>query len=396
MRTERFEKTMYKTIGLLTRALHAGWRLRRSSAGQQASWRACFAAWPLARAAGRLLSLAFVFLAGGAGAQQPLRVVATLPDLASIARSIGGEWVVVDSLLRGGEDPHFVEPRPSFIKLLSAADVFLVAGLDLELGYGPRLLQGAHNPRILPGSPGYVDCSRAIVPLEVPAAPVDRSMGDVHPYGNPHYWLDPLNGVRVAALVAEALASALPQQRATFEANRTAFRQQVLARLVGERLAQQYDAEKLALLAERGRLEEFLRTQGDLELLSGWLGVLAPYRGFKAVDDHNMWPYFARRFGFEVIGHMEPKPGIPPTTKALSELVERMRAHGVRIILSSPYYDPKHARFLAEQTGARVVPLAHITGSRPGTDDYLAMIDYNVRELARALAAEFRAPAEAQ
>lgn len=338
----------------------------------------------------RLLLVALLAAAGPglpvqSRAAEPLRVVATLPDLGSIARSVGGDSVQVESLLRGGEDPHFVEPKPSFIKLLAEADVFLLAGLDLELGYAPRLLQGARNGRILPGARGYVDCSRAIVPLEVPNAPVDRSMGDVHPFGNPHYWLDPLNGVRVAALIADSLAAALPAKRALFEANRDTFRREILSRLVGEELAREYDAEKLALLIERGGLDDFLKAQGEQNRLGGWLGTFAPYRGVKAVDDHNMWPYFARRFGFQVIGHMEPKPGIPPTTAHLRDLIQQMRAEGVRIILSSPYYDPKHARFLAEATGARIVPLAHITGSRPGTDTYIEMIDYNVRTLVAAL-----------
>lgn len=331
------------------------------------------------------LMLVVSALGSATQAQTGLRVVATLPDFASIARSVGGEAVDVTSLLRGGEDPHFVEPRPSFVKVLSQADVLVVAGMDLEIGYLPPLLQSARNAKILPGAGGYVDCSRAITPLEVPSEVVDRSMGDVHPWGNPHYWLDPLNGVRIAAQLAHVFATFQPEDRSRFEANYDAFRRQIAAKLVGESLVKVYSVEKLALLYERGGLEEFLRSRGELERLAGWLAVLAPYRGVKAVDDHNMWPYFARRFGLEVVGHMEPKPGIAPTTSHLQALVERMRAQGVRLIFSSPYYDPKHARFLAQATGARIVPLAHVTGSRPGTDDYIAMVDYNVNQLRLAL-----------
>lgn len=338
------------------------------------------------------LFLLCLVLPPAAKAQAQLRVVATLPDFASIARSVGGELVEVTSLLRGGEDPHFVEPRPSFVKELAQADALALAGMDLELGYLPPLLQGARNSKILPGATGYVDCSRVITPLEVPTGSVDRSMGDVHPWGNPHYWLDPLNGRRIAALLAEVFSTLRPEHRTRFVANADAFQREIAAKLVGKELAETYDVEKLALLYERGGLEEFLRGRGELGKFSGWLAELAAYRGFKAVDDHNMWPYFARRFGFEIVGHMEPKPGIAPTTAHLRQLVERMRADGVRVILSSPYYDPKHARFLAEATGARIVPLAHITGSRPGTDDYLATIDYNVRQLRLALQAISPAP----
>jgi hypothetical protein len=164
-----------------------------------------------------------------------------------------------------------------------------------------------------------------------------------------------------------------------------AFRRKIGEGLVGGPLAAKYDAEKLALLAERGALDGFLESQGDAARLGGWLAQLRKARGAKAVDDHPIWAYLARRFGFAIVGHMEPKPGIPPTTKHLGMLVELMRRDGVRAILASAYYDPRHARFLAEQTGVGVANLANQVGARPGTDDYVAMIDYDVRELARVL-----------
>jgi ABC-type Zn uptake system ZnuABC Zn-binding protein ZnuA len=315
----------------------------------------------------------------------PLQVCATIPDLGSLAEAVGGDAVTVHVFAKGTEDAHFVEARPSFVKLLSDADVYIQSGLDLEIGYAPLLLQQARNAKLAPDQPGFIDAAQAIPPLDVPTGTVDRSMGDVHAAGNPHYLLDPLNGVRVARLIADRLGTLRPERRAYFEERFTRFNTRVAAALVGEPLAKKYDVAKLGLLAEHGRLIGFLQEQGDAALLGGWLAALQPYQGTKAVDDHNMWPYFARRFGLVIVGHMEPKPGIPPTTSHLAELVARMKADGVRLIISAPYYDERHARFVAAATGATVATLAHMVGSRPGTDDYVAMFDYNVRELVRAL-----------
>jgi zinc/manganese transport system substrate-binding protein/zinc transport system substrate-binding protein len=209
-------------------------------------------------------------------------------------------------------------------------------------------------------------------------------MGDVHPFGNPHYLTDPLNGLKVAALVRDRLATLRPEKRADFAARYDAFRRQLGARLVGEQLAAKYDFEKLATLYEYGKLDDFLRAQGDAALLGGWLGEMRPLRSVKAVDDHPTWSYFARRFGIDIVGHLEPKPGIPPTTRHLADLIALMRTEHVRLILASAYYDPRHAGFVAVQTGARIVPAANLVGARPGTEEYLAMVDYNVRQVVTA------------
>lgn len=311
--------------------------------------------------------------------------MATVPDLGSLATAVGGDRVTVTVVVKGPEDPHFAEPKPSLIKALSEADLFLEIGLDLEIGYAPLLLQNARNAAVLPGGPGFVDVSTAMSLLQVPTAPIDRSMGDVHPLGNPHYLLDPLNGLKAAALIRDRLVRLRPQDKGFFEERYAAFRKAVGTALVGEKLAEKYEAEKLAILFERGKLGEFLDSQGDTAALGGWLGLMAPYRGAKVVDDHRIWPYFANRFGVEVFGDLEPLPGVPPTTKHLGEIVERMRAADVRVIITLPYYDPRHARFVADATDAEVVPLAHQVGSVDEAGDYLAMIDYDVRQLARAL-----------
>jgi ABC-type Zn uptake system ZnuABC Zn-binding protein ZnuA len=210
-------------------------------------------------------------------------------------------------------------------------------------------------------------------------------MGDVHPYGNPHFLSDPINGLLVAGLVRQKLVALRPAARAYFDERLARFHRQIAAALVGEPLAAKYDVEKLALLAEHGKLVEFLRSQGDEGALGGWLGRLAGHYGTKVVDDHPLWPYFARRFGLVVAGHLEPKPGFPPTTKHLADIVALMRAERVPIVLASAYYDPRHARFVAEASGAKVLAMANQAGARPGTDTYVGFIDYNVRQVADAL-----------
>ena len=316
---------------------------------------------------------------------KPIHVCATVSDLGSLTREVGGDQVSVTVFAKGTEDAHFVEAKPSFIKALSHADLYIQVGMDLEIGWAPVLLQNARNGAVLPGGRGYLDASRAISPLEVPTGPVDRSMGDVHPLGNPHYLLDPLNGLKVARLIRDKLITLRPEKKPYFDDRYASFSRRLGAALAGERLAKKYDVEKLALLFEYGRIGSFLKQQGEESFLAGWLGKMLPHYGTKVVADHNLWPYFARRFGISIIGFMEPKPGIPPTTKHLSALAELMGRERVRIVLAASYYDPRHARFISEKTGARVVRMAHQVGAREGTDDYLATIDYNVRQLVDAL-----------
>ena len=317
-------------------------------------------------------------------AQDPLRVCATLPDLGSLAHQIGGERIQLTVFAKGVEDPHFVEARPSFIKALADADLFLQAGMELETGWAPVLLANCRNARVQPGAQGHLDVSKGIRPLAVPTGTVDRSMGDVHARGNPHYLLDPLNGLAAARMIHDRLVELRPADKSAFDASLEGFRKKLGAALVGEKLAELYDFEKLAQLDAANALEPFLAQQKDGVKLGGWLGEVAPYRGVKAVADHDMWPYMAARFHLDIVGFMEPLPGVPPSTRHLADLVEQMKTQDVKLVLSSPYYDPRHARFVSEQTGARVVAIAHQVGSRPDTDDYLAMIDYNVKQLVAA------------
>ena len=331
------------------------------------------------------LTVLACLLASVSLAAEPLRVCATVPELGSLAEEVGGTEVTVTVFTKGTESPHFTVPKPSFIKALNACHAYVQIGLELEIGWAPALLQSARNAAILPGGTGFIDASEVISALGVPSGQIDRSMGDVHPGGNPHYLLDPLNGLRVAALLRDRFAALRPEAEQHFAARYADFRQRLGAALVGEALSRKYDFEKLALLAEHGRLIEFLDSQGDTALLGGWLAALRPHAGTKVVAEHDAWAYFAVRFGLQVIAFLEPIPGVPPTTSHLGAVIERMRAEQIGVVLTIAYYDPRYARFVTEKTGAAVVPIAHQVDARPGTGDYLSMTDYNVRQVAEAL-----------
>lgn len=333
-------------------------------------------------------ALTFLITGNWATASVAQSVCATVPELGSLAREIGGDAVTLTVFAKGSQDPHFVEARPTFIRSLNQADAVIQVGLGMEAGWMPPLLRNSRNSRIAFGSPGFIDASTAVQPMQVPAGAVDRSMGDVHGQGNPHYLVDPLNGLRVARLLRDRFCALRPAESARFTARYDDFAGRVATALVGEPLAKKYGVdgvEKLSVLFERGELPRFLKSQGEDQLLGGWLGALAPHHGAKVVDDHNMWPYFARRFGVTVAAHLEPKPGLPPTTAHLATVVEQMRRERIRVILANAYYDPRHAQFVARRAEAVVAHMAHQVGARPDTDDYLAMLNYNVRQLASAL-----------
>lgn len=323
---------------------------------------------------------AALLAAGGAGAR-PLRVVATVPDLGSLVKLVGGDEVSVTVLVKGLQDPHFIEPRPSFVRKLHQADLYVQVGMELEIGWAPVLLRQARNSKVRPGAAGFVDASTVIAPLEVPQVAVDRTAGDVHPYGNPHYLTDPVNGLRVAALLRDKLAQLRPESAAKFRSGYEALETELVSKLVGAELVERYGAPAILRHIEAGTLERILGGQEDTAALGGWLGDLRKVVGTRAVQDHRIWAYIARRFGVVLVGELEPKPGIAPTTRHLSEVVTQMRAQGVHLVLSAPYFDARHARWVAERTDSRVAEMAHQVGARPGTDDYPSTVDYNVRQL---------------
>ncbi|HJU65637.1 MAG TPA: metal ABC transporter substrate-binding protein [Gemmatimonadaceae bacterium] len=283
-----------------------------------------------------------------ARAQASLKVVTSTTDLADIAKAVGGSRITVRHISEGYQDPHFVEAKPSFVLQLRDADVFAFVGLDLEIGWMPLLLDGARNRRINSGAPGHVDVSRVIPVLDVAQRPVDRSQGDVHPRGNPHYWLDPANAKRIAELFRERF-SALDASGANVYA----------------RNAQQFGA----------RLEAAERE---------WAPLLARIKGKPVVAWHTSWRYFAQYTGMNIVGFMEPKPGVPPSPSHLAGLVQTMKRTGAKVIIMEPFYDRRMADFVARNSGAQVLVMPPSVGGVRGVDDYIALMRHNIRQLSNA------------
>ena len=276
-----------------------------------------------------------------------VRVVATLTDLADLTRNVGGEFVDVHSLATGIEDTHGVPMKPSFVPLLNRADLIVLVGFDCEHAFLPALLEASKNPKIQPGHHGYVDCSKDITPVDVPKS-TDHSEGDVHPYGNPHYTLDPVLAESAVKTICAALVAAAPEHQADFEKNRDAY----LAKL---------DAK-----------------------IAEWQAELAPFKGTKFVSYHEHWPYFAERFGFKYFGTIEIKPGIDPTAKHIEELVTAMKAEHVPIVVREPQFPEKVPALIAKQTGATLIKLPIMPGGVPDTDTYIAEMDYIVHSFVEA------------
>ncbi|HET9370890.1 MAG TPA: metal ABC transporter substrate-binding protein, partial [Vicinamibacterales bacterium] len=278
-------------------------------------------------------------------------VVATTEDLAAIAREIGGDKVRVTAIARGYQDPHFVDPKPSFILEVNRAGLLIAVGRELENSWLPSLLTSGRNARVQPGAAGYLDASANVRILEIPTGQVTRAMGDVHAQGNPHYWLDPGNGRQIAQAIRAKLSELQPADKAYFDA----------------------------------RYADFDKRLGAAE--QRWDATMAPFKGAKLVTYHRSWPNFMERFGLVVTGYVEPKPGIPPSPSHTIELIAEMKRQGVKLIVVEPYFDKKTPQSIATQVGGQVVELAPSVGGQPGTEDYIKLFDYNVRVLSEALRA---------
>jgi zinc/manganese transport system substrate-binding protein len=298
----------------------------------------------------RILIFAISLLvAGSTLAADKLNVVTATEDGASLTREVGGDRVTVTSIGKGYQDPHFIEPKPSFLLLLKRADLLEVIGLELEIGWLPPLLDQSRNNDIRPGQKGYLDLSQGVEILERPPGNVNRSMGDVHPLGNPHYWLDPANAVRMAIEISAKLTELRPAD--------------------GPYFAQRLQAFKVRMNDANKR----------------WLAQMAPYRGAKIITYHPSWPNFARHFSLEVAGTVEPKPGIPPSPSHTLEIINLIKDQKIKVILMEPYFDRKTPDFIAEKTGAKVVVMYPSVGGKAGLDDYFKLFDYDLSELVKAL-----------
>ena len=291
------------------------------------------------------------FLAGAtAGAQSKLNVVTSTEDLASITREVGGDKVAVIALAKGYQDPHFVEPKPSFILAVNRANLYIAIGRELEIGWLPPLITSSRNAKIQPGANGYLDASLNVRILDIPTGQITRAMGDVHPSGNPHYWLEPGNGRLIAQAIRNKLGEISPADRAYF--------------------TQRYDDFDRRLAAAEKR----------------WDAAMAPYKGTKLVTYHRSWPNFMERFGLEVIGYVEPKPGIPPSPSHTLQLIDEMKRGGVKLIVVEPYFSLRTPQAIANQvSGGQVLILAPSVGGVKETTDYIQLFEYDVNLLAGAL-----------
>ncbi len=287
-------------------------------------------------------------LAVSAQGVDKIRVVTTTTDLKALTEAVGGGLVEVDALARGNQNPHDLEVRPSLMVKVRRADVLVLNGLELDQ-WADVVVQGANNPKVIPGAPGRVDASAGILVLEVPATHVDRSMGDVHPVGNPHYSLDPGLAPAVTANILEGLVRVAPEYRAMFERNRAEF---------------------------LGRLEPALR---------GWSATLAPFKGAPVVVYHAQWAYLLTRFGLTQVGTVEERPGIPPAPGHVAKLIQLMKDEKVKVLIVEPWSDYKLAERIAQEAGAQVVLLATGVGAVKGAETYLDAVDYDVKTLAKAL-----------
>lgn len=295
-----------------------------------------------------LALLCAALLAPSAAEGKRLKVITTLTDLASLTQEVSGDKVDVEALAKGYQDPHFVEPKPSFLLKLRNADLLIVVGLELEIGWLPPLITQSGNGKIQLGSNGYLDASQFAEILEIPQGVVTRAEGDVHPLGNPHYWLDPDNGRRIARGIAAKLSEMDPPDAAYFQQ----------------------------------RFQDFDKRLSEAD--KKWLAQMAPYRGRKIVTYHRSWPNFAKHFGLNVVGYIEPRPGIPPTPSHTIELVNLMKRENVKIMLIEPYFDLKTPDSIARMTSGKVVVMLPSVGGKPEVTDYFKLFDYDIGTLTQA------------
>jgi zinc/manganese transport system substrate-binding protein len=277
-----------------------------------------------------------------------IKVVTTTTDLKSITELVGGDKVSVSSIATGYQNPHFVDPKPSYIISLSKADLFVTVGLDLEIGWSPQLLSSSRNTKIQKGAEGYVDASQGIGLLQVPSA-ANRAEGDIHIYGNPHYWLDPLNGKVIARNIATGLERVDPSNKSTYETN----------------------------------LQAFFKKIDDK--MKDWQSKMAPFKGTKIIAYHNEWVYLETRFGLNIVDFMEPKPGIPPSPSQLVKVIKEIKANSIKVIISSPYFTTSSSDVVAKQTGVKELTLATSVGAFDPIKNYFDLFDYDIQQLTAIL-----------
>ena len=319
-----------------------------------------------------------------------VKVVTSLTSYASIAREIVGDRGIVNSIANGDENPHYVQPKPSFIPMLSEADVFVTTGLDLEL-WVPALLDKANNPKVTEGGPGYVAAYAGIDLLDVPTS-FSRAQGDIHVYGNPHIWTDPLNAVQIARNILTGLKRVAPENGDYFTEREKDFEDRMYQALFGAGLVKLLGGATLADLDRQGKLFDFLKSkqyQGAplIDRLGGWLKEAMPFRGKAVACYHKEWDYFSREYGLPCVDYIEPKPGIPPTPGHVLEVINEMREQHIQVLLSTNYYDHNQVLEVAQKTAAKAVIVPSNTGGAPGVNTYFDLMNLWITELDRAFGA---------
>ncbi len=271
-----------------------------------------------------------------------VRVVTSTTDLADIVKTIGGDRVTVTSIARGNQDPHYVEVLPSYMIKVRKADLYFMVGMELDL-WAQQIIDGSRNRKIV-----VVDCSMEINKMEIPTGTVDASMGDIHRFGNPHYWLDPQNGKRIASLIAQKLSNAAPKSSELFYQNLDAFNLQL-----------------------------------DNAIID-WEKRFVNLRGKKLIYYHNSWPYFSNRFGLDTVGFLEPKPGITPSPSKLNQIIQLIETETIQVIASETYFSDRAPKFIASKTGVKTVQLAQSVGALTDADSYINLFETNLNLLIKA------------
>ena len=334
-----------------------------------------------------ILGLILVFITTNVYAEKSLNVVTTLPDYAFFAKEIGGDRVSVVSIVRGDQDAHFIRPKPSFATALRNADVLVATGLDLEL-WVQTVIDNSGNGKIRSGQVGYVSAATGMNLLEKPKT-MSRAEGGVHIYGNPHVTCSPIQMKVAARNIATGLIKNDPEGKEIYLQNLKQLHNRIDESLFGKKLVEILGGDTLCSLAEQDRLIPFLQEQKFedkplTEYLDGWMGKMLPLRGTPIVTYHKNWIYFVKLFGLEEAGTVEPKPGIPPSAKHVSDLINLMKERNIRIILAANYFDEQQVRTVASRTGAEAVIVPIYVGGANGTEDYFKLVDFWVDSLLKA------------
>ncbi len=331
-----------------------------------------------------LLSIVLIVFAWNTAKAEKINILTTTTDLASIAGAVAGEHATVKSLCSGREDPHFLQAKPSYIVMARDADLWIRIGMELEIGWEQPILDGARNSAIRIGGPGHLDASTRVMRLGVPTTRITRAMGDVHPQGNPHYWLDPLNGRILAKSIASRIAGLFPEYEKDIQENLKAFQKALDEHMFGKALVEKLGGAKLWTLELKKELDPLLKSLHLEGQLGGWKGRMRPFHGEKIITYHQSWDYLAHRFSLVVADELEPKPGIPPSPGHVLDVIRKVKEQNISALLMEPFYSRKAPDLIASKTGVHIVVSANSVGGEPAAKEYLSMIENIVHKLAAA------------